>query len=414
MSLMTSLEKIVHLSTQSKYDVIGDEGTIFKDIDLSKVDTLGQGTKHDICTSSSTKREVYQDGILGNVSRSGICHSFTPNGRCVSMFKTLFTNYCTHDCKYCQNSKEYKGTKRIYSYTPEELARLTISLYKGNYIEGLFLSSGISSDEDLITEKMIETLMILKNKYRYAGYIHFKILPGVSYEYIKQASEIADRLSVNIETPSDAYMSELSSTKSYINDILKRQNYIKKLELKKNLPAGQTTQLVVGACGESDLDIFKRMLKEYKEMILKRVYYSVFSPVSGTPLEKISAQPTWREHRLYQMDWLYRVYNFSEKEIKIAFDDGGFLKNNDPKLKIALNTLDSSFDPNEASYDELLRIPGIGPKSAYRIINYRKNNKIYKKEQLLNLGVQLKKALPFLKVNGWEYTRIDRWLECNQ
>ncbi|KYC45901.1 MAG: biotin synthase [Candidatus Methanofastidiosum methylothiophilum] len=409
---MTSLEKIIHLTTQSEYDCMGDEGRIFDGIDLSKVDVLGQGTKHDICTSSSTKRIVNQNEALGYVTRSGICHSFTANGRCVSMFKTLFTNYCTHDCKYCQNSTEFKRNKTIYSYTPEELARITISLYKGNYIEGLFLSSGISSDENLTTEKMLETLKILKEKYNFAGYIHFKVLPGVSYEYIKQASEMADRLSVNIETPSNNYLSELSSTKNYVKDILKRQYYIKKLEIKKELPAGQTTQLVVGACGESDFDIFKRVLKEYEEMMLKRVYYSVFNPVPGTSLEDINAQPTWREHRLYQMDWLYRVYSFSEKEIKIAFDEEGFLNNKDPKLYIALNTLDSGVDPNEASYDELLRVPGIGPKSAYRIVNYRKKNKIYKREQLQNLGVRTKNATPFLKINGTEYSRIDRWIEC--
>lgn len=409
---MTSLEKIIHLVTQSSYDQIGDEGSVFESIDLSKIDALGQGTKHDICTSSSTNRVVDQNGALGNVSRAGACHSFTANGRCVSMFKTLFTNYCTHDCKYCQNSTEYRGSRKIYSYTPEELAKITIALYKGNYIEGLFLSSGISSDENLITEKMIETLKILKNKYNFAGYIHFKVLPGVSYEYIKQASEMVDRLSVNIETPSDNFLSELSSTKSYVNDILKRQQYIKKLELRKELPAGQTTQLVVGACGESDLDIFKRVLKEYKEMILKRVYYSVFNPVTGTSLEDNPKQPLWREHRLYQIDWLHRVYKFSEKEVKIAFDDEGFLRDNDPKFFIALNTIDSAIDPNEASYEELLRVPGIGPKSAYRIVNYRKKNRIRKKEQLLNLGVRVKNATPFLKVDGGEYTRLDRWIEC--
>jgi len=223
---------------------------------------------------------------------------------------------------------------------------------------------------------------------------------------------MVDRLSVNIETPSDNFLSELSSTKSYVNDILKRQQYIKKLELRKELPAGQTTQLVVGACGESDLDIFKRVLKEYKEMILKRVYYSVFNPVTGTSLEDNPKQPLWREHRLYQIDWLHRVYKFSEKEVKIAFDDEGFLRDNDPKFFIALNTIDSAIDPNEASYEELLRVPGIGPKSAYRIVNYRKKNRIRKKEQLLNLGVRVKNATPFLKVDGGEYTRLDRWIEC--
>ena len=409
---MTSLEKILRLTNQCKYDQIGDEGTVFEDIGLSKINVLGQGTKHDICTSSSTTRVVNENNVLGNVTRSGICHSFTANGRCVSMFKTLFTNYCTHDCKYCQNSTTYKGTKNIYSYTPEELAKITISLYKGNYIEGLFLSSGVSADEDITTEKMIETLRILKDRYKFEGYIHFKILPGVSYEYIKQASEIADRLSVNIETPSNNYLSELSSTKNYVSDILRRQNYIKKLESKKGLPAGQTTQFVVGACGESDLDIFKRVLKEYKEMMLKRVYYSVFNPIAMTALEKMPGQSTWREHRLYQIDWLYRVYKFSENEVKIAFDENGFLNNKDPKLNIALNSLDRPIDPNDASYAELLRVPGIGPKSAYRIVNYRKKNNIHKREQLLNLGVKVKKATPFLKINGGEYTKIDRWIEC--
>ncbi len=409
---MASLEKILHLVTQSEYDCIGDEGKVLENINFSKIDVLGQGTKHDICASSSTSRILNQAETLGNPTRSGICHSFAANGRCLSMFKTLFTNYCIHDCKYCQNSTDYKSGKSVYSYTPEELARITISLYKGNYIEGLFLSSGVSPDQDIVTEKMIETLKILKKRYNFGGYIHFKVLPGVSYEYIKQASEMADRLSVNIETPSKEHLSEISSTKNYANDILKRQKYIKNLELKKKLPAGQTTQLVVGACEESDFEIFKRVLKEYNEMMLKRVYYSAFNSVSGTSLENMVSQPTWREHRLYQMDWLYRVYNFSENEIKIAFDDNGFLKNKDPKLSIALNNFESPLDPNDAQYGELLRVPGIGPKSAYKIINYRKKNRIYKRDHLQRLGVRIKNAIPFLKISGGEYTRLERWIEC--
>lgn len=409
--LMTSLEKITHLAYQSKYDCIGDRSRVF-DVDFSKLDTLSQGTKHDMCTSSLSARVANQNEVFEDEIRPVYYPPFTTTGCSVSLFKTLFTNYCTHDCKYCQNSTEYNGHKKIYSYTPEELAKITISLYKGKYIDGLFLSSGISSDENITTEKMIETIKILKERYNFAGYIHFKVLPGVSYEYIKQASEIADRLSINIETPSNNYLSELSSTKNYVKDILKRQNYIKKLELKKNLPSGQTTQLVVGACRESDFEIFKRVIKEYKEMMLKRVYYSAFNPLQGTPLEKTSEQPMWREHRLYQLDWLYRIYNFSEKEIKIAFNEEGFLNNKDPKLQIALKTFDSGIDPNEASYDELIRIPGIGPKSAYRIINFRKRNNIFKREQLLNLGVKIKNATPFLKINGAEYIKIDKWIEC--
>lgn len=410
---MTSLEKIIHLAYQSKYECTNDKSRAFTDFDFSKIETLGQGTKHDMCTLSSSPKIANRSEILQDVDRPINFHSFTTTGCSVLLFKTLFTNYCTHDCKYCQNSTEYNGHKKIYSYTPEELAKVTISLYKRNYIDGLFLSSGINSDENTTTEKMIETIKILKERYNFAGYIHFKVLPGVSYEYIKQASEIVDRLSINIETPNNNYLSELSSTKNYMKDILKRQNFIKKLELKKKLPYGQTTQLVIGACGESDFEIFNRVIREYKEMMLKRVYYSAFNSIQGTPLEKTSEQPMWREHRLYQLDWLYRIYDFSEKEIKIAFNEDGFLNNRDPKLQIALNTLDSGIDPNEASYEELIRIPGIGPKSAYRIINFRKRNNIFKREQLLKLGVRIKSATPFLKINGAEYIKIDNWIESN-
>lgn len=406
---MVTLEKIARLAEESRFDSLGQ--TIYDPgaIDLRKVDVLGQGTKHDVCASTATSRVVEGLERIGNVARAGVCHSFTHDGRCVSLFKTLYTNSCSHQCNYCSNATTCGSKGKVYSYTPEELAKITLMLYRGNYIEGLFLSSGTGRDEDILMEKMLEAVRLLRQKYRFQGYIHLKILPGAHREYIRQAVELVDRVSINIETPTKLLMDEISPTKSYQNDILLRQRYIKELGKKLKLPAGQTTQFVVGAAGETDTQIFKRMLREYKEMEMKRSYYSAFMPLNGTPFAKKDKQPLWREHRLYQMDWLYRVYEFGEKELKISFDEHGFLPNTDPKLAIAREFHDKPIDPNEADYEELLRVPGIGPKSAYRIVFLRKRKKIKKNEQLKKLGVVLKRASPFLKLDGWYDSTLDRW-----
>ena len=276
----------------------------------------------------------------------------------------------------------------MVSYTPEELARITIQLYRANTVEGLFLSSGVAGDETKMMDRMIEAVELLRNKYNFAGYIHLKILPGTSHSHIKHAMELVDRVRLNVESPAKSRMSELSSTKDYEVDILRRQKYVRDLVSKDRLPAGQTTQFIIGAADESDREIFTRMLYEYNVMGLKRQYFAAFQSVGGTELENNKSQPRWRENRLYQTDWLNRIYKFDRKEINHAFNDDGFLIDRDPKWTIATHVLDGPVDPNTATHEELLRVPGIGPKSAYRIVNIRKKEPIIKKEQLKRIGVR--------------------------
>jgi predicted DNA-binding helix-hairpin-helix protein len=241
------------------------------------------------------------------------------------------------------------------------------------------------------------------------------VLPGSSRDHIQEAVNLADRVSINLEAASALLMNEICATKNYENDILQRQRYIRDIlsgcnrNHKSILPAGQTTQLIVGACGENDEEIFQRVLYEYREIGVKRAYYSAFSPQSGTPFEKKTAQPLWREHRLYQMDWLYRIYHFQADEISHAFDENGFLANTDPKMAIAREAMDRPLDPNTATLQELLRVPGIGPRSAQRIVALRKRRPIMAKAELAAMGIRIKRAAAFLKINGWRDTTLEMW-----
>lgn len=393
---MVTLEKIAHLAEECRFDSLGPA----QGVDPDKLCTLGEGTRHDVCASTFSPRSE---------PLPGICHAFTQDGRCVSLFKTLYTNHCTHQCSYCTNAANCSNKFKAFSYTPEELARITISLYRSNYIEGLFLSSGAGRDEDRVMEKMIETARMLRQKHAFSGYIHLKILPGSAMSHIQEAAELADRVSINLEAASASHMNEICATKNYESDILQRQRYIRDLASKATLPAGQTTQLVVGAAGESDEEIFKRVLYEYREIGVKRAYYSAFSPQRGTPFENRAAQPLWREHRLYQMDWLFRVYHFQPGEILHAFNENGFLANADPKMAISRAFTDLPIDPNTAAFRDLLRVPGIGPRSAQRIVDYRKRQPIIAKAELAAMGVRIRRAAPFLKINGWRDTTLEMW-----
>jgi predicted DNA-binding helix-hairpin-helix protein len=404
---MVSLEKLTRLAMECQFDV-GSDFIGPDSVDLQKVRILGLGTKHDVCASTSCNRVVSGAGRTGDVVSAGACHAFTPDGRCVTLFKTLYTNACQHQCNYCPNSSTC-NKKTIQKYTPEELAGITLSLYKGNYIEGLFLSSGVGGEENRVMEEMLDAVRLLRERHKFKGYVHMKILPGTSFEHVKQAVELVDRVSVNVECPSKSHMSELSSTKDFENDILQRQRFVRDLKNKKNLASGQTTQFVVGAAEESDREIFARMLYEYKVLGVKRAYFSAFSAVKGTVFEKKKSQPRWRETRLYQLDWLHRVYEFDRKEIHLAFDDNGFLGNMDPKTRIALGAGSGPVDPNEAGYEELIRVPGIGPTGADKIIKLRKRERIKNRNQLKGLGVAVKRARTFLVLNGWRDSTLARW-----
>lgn len=360
---------------------------------LNKIKILADASKFDSCASSSSNRKTKTNDRIGNAAGCGICHSFTEDGRCISLYKTLYSNSCSHDCKYCQNASGCN--KKPASFEPEELAKTFMSLYVRNYVEGLFLSSAVMKDADSTTERMIDAINLIRTKYKFQGYIHFKVLPGTSYELIKQASEFADRMSVNLEAPNKSRMAEISSVKDYKIDILRRQAWLKRMKI----PSGQTTQLVVGGSDETDLEILNMIDWEYKNIKLKRGYYSAFTPVENTPFENKSKQPLLREHRLYNIDFMMRKYHIRLQEFKTIMDNG-MLPKEDPKVVLARHRFDSPVDINEADWNDLIRVPGIGPRNCQRILELQKTTNITKKH-LHNMGVVLKRALPFIKIDGY-------------
>jgi putative DNA modification/repair radical SAM protein len=371
---------------------------------VQKLRTLSESAKYDTCASSASPRKVTTDDRIGNAARGGICHSFTQDGRCVSLFKVLYSNSCSYDCKYCLNSTRCSKRKNA-TFRADEFAKVFMSLYVRNYVEGLFLSSGVCRNPDHTTELMIDAVKLIREKYKFQGYIHFKVIPGTSYELIKQASEFSDRMSVNLEAPNKSRLSEISSVKDFKNDILKRQAWLSRMKI----PAGQTTQLVVGGSDETDHEILSMTNWEYKNMRLRRGYYSAFVPVKDTPLSKKERTPLLREHRLYNVDFMLRKYGFSYSEFR-GIMDNGMLPREDPKVALARTYFDSAVDVNEAGYEELIRVPGIGPQSAQRIIRLRKEGgRVTKKAELRNIGVACNRAVPFLRIDGWRQMRLGEY-----
>ena len=375
-----------------------------------KLRILSDAAKYDVsCSSSGSSRKNVNNG-LGNAAINGICHSWSADGRCISLLKILMTNYCIYDCKYCINRKDNDIERAILS--PDEIVKLTINFYRRNYIEGLFLSSGIIKSADYTMELMIAVAKKLRLEEKFNGYIHMKVIPGASRQLINEIGLYVDRVSVNIEFAENNALKLLAPDKK-ATDIstsmgLIRKNMLENIEDKKIfkstpsfIPAGQTTQMIIGASGESDYAILSRSENLYKNFDLKRVYYSGYVPVnkSGILVSADQAVPMIREHRLYQADWLLRFYNFRADEIlneKDPFVDP-FL---DPKTNWAIKN--SHFFPieiNKASYKELLRVPGIGVTSAKRIVMARKYSTI-RYEHLKKLGIVIKRAKYFITVNG--------------
>ena len=375
-----------------------------------KLRILSDAAKYDVsCSSSGSSRKNTNNG-LGNAAINGICHSWSADGRCISLLKILMTNYCIYDCKYCINRKDNDIERAILS--PDEIVKLTINFYRRNYIEGLFLSSGIIKSADYTMELMIAVAKKLRLEEKFNGYIHMKVIPGASRQLINEIGLYVDRVSVNIEFAENTALKLLAPDKKP-TDIstsmgLIRKNVLENIEDKKFfkstssfIPAGQTTQMIIGASGESDYSILTRSENLYKNFDLKRVYYSGYVPVnkSGILVSVDQAVPMIREHRLYQADWLLRFYNFRADEIlneKDPFIDP-FL---DPKTNWAIKN--SHFFPieiNKASYKELLRVPGIGVTSAKRIVMTRKYSTI-RYEHLKKLGIVIKRAKYFITVNG--------------
>ena len=374
-----------------------------------KLRILSDAAKYDVsCSSSGSSRKNTSNG-LGNAAYSGICHSWSADGRCVSLLKILMTNHCIYDCKYCINRKSNDIERAIL--TPDEIVRLTMNFYRRNYIEGLFLSSGVIKNADYTMEQMIAVAKKLRLEENFNGYIHMKVIPGASQELIHEIGLYVDRVSVNIELAENKALKLLAPDKKP-TDIstsmgLIRKNQIQNTEEKKLfkstpsfIPAGQTTQMIIGAGGESDFAILNRSENLYKNFGLKRVYYSAYVPVNKSGiLANTNAVPMLREHRIYQADWLLRFYNFKAEEIldeKNPFIDPLL----DPKANWAVQNWHLfPMEINRASYKDLIRIPGIGVTSAKRIVMVRRHN-VIKYEHLKKLGVVIKRAKYFITVNG--------------
>lgn len=439
-----------------------------------KLTILSDAAKYDVACTSSGSSGSGKEGYLGNACPAGVCHTFAADGRCVSLLKILMTNHCVYDCKYCKNRKSNDIPRA--TFTPDEICKLTIEFYKRNYIEGLFLSSGVIKNPEYTMEKMCETLRLLRTVYRFNGYIHVKAIPGAPSELIYSAGLLADRISINMELPTQDSLSRLAPNKS-MTTIIKPMNQIsetiaanrlaigkdarmeraginkhlvnsifgsstvsiesttdsvtsqtdiaslnnalygkeynigsrlslpadkKDTMLKRDFaPAGQSTQMIIGASGETDLQLIRTTESLYKSFDLKRVFYSGYIPLNEDPeLPTIGTPvPLLREHRLYQADWLLRYYGFVAGEL-LSEENPNFDNRVDPKCFWALKHLDLfPVEINKASYDMLLRVPGIGPKSVERIVRARRHSSL-SFEVLKKMGIIMKRAQYFITCNG--------------
>lgn len=432
-----------------------------------KLEILADAAKYDVaCTSSGVDRKG-KKGFLGNSEACGVCHSFGADGRCISLLKVLMTNHCVYDCKYCMNRCSNDIPRATFA--PDELCQLVIEFYKRNYIEGLFLSSGVLKNPAYTMEKICETLLLLRTKYRFNGYIHVKAIPGAPDELLSRSGYLADRVSVNLELPTSESLSKLAPNKNFKNilepmekitgtiaanrlsvgkdarmerssinkyltgSIFNSVNYVKygalsgknrtalesgdKLSLpavsgnaginRAFAPAGQSTQMIIGATPETDLTLIRTTQHLYQNYDLKRVFYSAYIPLNeDSALPALDAQvPLLREHRLYQADWLLRYYGFQADEL-LSESRPNFNEYLDPKCDWAVRHLGQfPVEIQTASYDMLLRIPGVGPKSAKRIVQTRRYAKL-DFDVLKKMGVVLKRAHYFITCNGKMMYRI--------
>jgi putative DNA modification/repair radical SAM protein len=376
---------------------------------LEKLKILAGAAKYDVsCASSGTKRNNTNGGI-GNAADWGICHSFAEDGRCISLLKIMLSNYCIYDCAYCINRKSNDIPRT--SFTPEEIANLTIEFYRRNYIEGLFLSSGVLRNPDYTMERMVAVAKLLRNEHRYNGYIHLKAIPGASQQLIAEAGLWADRLSVNIEIPTENNLKILAPDKDF-RSVLEPMKIIStnilesKEERKKHRsaplfsPSGQSTQLIIGATSDTDHTILKLSSALYTRRDLKRVYYSGYIPVNtyDNRLPALNTPPLRREHRLYQADWLLRFYGFKANEI-VSDENPNLDLELDPKVTWALrNPHMFPVDINTADPLMLLRVPGIGTHSVQLILMARKHSRL-NSSHLQKMGVVMKRAKFFITCN---------------
>lgn len=394
----------------------------------TKLSILADAAKYDAsCASSGTTKRDSRSGGVGSTTGSGICHSYTPDGRCVSLLKILLTNFCIYDCLYCIN--RVSSDVRRARFTPDEVIRLTLDFYRRNYIEGLFLSSGIIRNPDYTMEQVVKVARTLRLEHGFQGYIHLKTIPEASQELIDEAGRWADRISINVELPTDTDVEKLAPEKN-IGRIRKAMSGIRtridqsQEERKKSrksplfAPAGQSTQMIVGATPTSDHLILEQASSLYREHRLRRVYYSAFSPIPDASSKlPLIAPPLVREHRLYQADWLLRFYGFDVGELTVA-DQPNLDLRLDPKHAWALRHPEVfPVDLNQAPRERLLRVPGLGVKNVDRILQIRRWHRL-RLDDLTRLHVPMKKAMPFIEVAdfaprtiGQPPRRIERQLD---
>lgn len=373
---------------------------------FEKLKILADAAKYDVsCASSGTSRGGVKGGI-GTAAGWGICHSFTPDGRCISLFKILLTNHCIYDCAYCSNRRSNDVVRT--AFTADELANLTIEFYRRNYIEGLFLSSGVMRNPDYTMERMVRVVKLLRETHRFNGYIHMKSIPGASRELVAQAGVYADRMSVNLEIPSEQNLKLLAPDKDYESVFAPmrfiQQGMLESVEDRKKfrsapkfVPAGQSTQVIIGATPDNDKQILSLASALYKRPSFKRVYYSGYIPVNSGDirLPALAKPPLVRENRLYQADWLMRFYEFKANEL-VDDTHPDLDLDVDPKMGWALRHPEFfPIDVNTAPYEMILRVPGIGVKSAKLIITSRRYGRLTS-EQLKKIGVVMKRARYFI------------------
>ncbi|EAQ10721.1 putative DNA modification/repair radical SAM protein [Maritimibacter alkaliphilus HTCC2654] len=384
-----------------------------------KLAILSDAAKYDAsCASSGGQRRDSRDGKgIGSTTGSGICHAYAPDGRCISLLKILMTNFCIYDCAYCVNRVSSNVTRA--RFTPEEVVTLTLEFYRRNYIEGLFLSSGIIRTPDDTMADMVRIARMLREDHSFRGYIHLKTIPDASPDLLDEAGRYADRLSINVELPTDAAVKSYAPEKSparirkAMADVrLRKETAGDKTHTgrraPKFAPAGQSTQMIVGADGATDATILQSSTRLYASYGLKRVYYSAFSPIpdASAALPLISP-PLVREHRLYQADWLMRFYGFDVGEITSARPDGNLDLTIDPKLAWALaNRHAFPVDVNRAERETLLRVPGLGTKTVKRILAARRHRTL-RYDDLVRMGANLKNARPFLTTLDWRPRNLD-------
>ena len=382
-----------------------------------KLTILADAAKYDASCASSGSTRKTPEGGLGNTEGMGICHSYTPDGRCVSLLKILLTNHCVFDCLYCVNriSSDVERAR----FTPAEVVDLTLEFYKRNYIEGLFLSSGVAKSPDHTMEQMVTVASTLRREHRFGGYIHLKAVAGASAELIRRAGTFADRVSVNIELPSADDLSRLAAEKSMPSIESSMESLSRGIEESRRdrraprfAPAGQSTQMIVGATASSDSRILATASHLYAAHRLRRVYYSAFSPIPHADFRLPSKSPPLvREHRLYQADWLIRYYGFRHEELTEGADDNLDL-DIDPKLAWALRHRDAfPVDVNQAPREALLRIPGLGVRSVDRIVAMRRHRAL-RLEDLVRMRLPLAKIASFIVAAGPESLRAPRSIDA--